>query len=84
MKTEPNHPAANAGKATNGQHYMTSDICYLENAELLTGLTKREYISIQVLNGLISAWGEHDVTDYNDLAHDAVMAADALIDALNQ
>lgn len=48
------------------------------------GLTKREYIATSVLNGLISAWGQHCVTDYNDLAHDAVRAADALINALNQ
>lgn len=47
------------------------------------GLTKREYIAVAVLNGLISAWGAHDVTNYAELSHDAVMAADALISVLN-
>jgi len=52
------------------------------NVEPEYGINKREYIATSILNGLISAWGSHDVTDYNDLAHDAVMAADALINQL--
>ena len=47
------------------------------------GLTKREYFAAMAMQGFIAAWGNHDVTDVNDIAHDAVLAADALIRALN-
>lgn len=47
------------------------------------GLTKREYMATHLMMGLISSWGQHDVTDFNELASDAVKATDALIDHLN-
>lgn len=32
---------------------------------------------LAALTGLLSSYGNHDVTDYNDIAHDALMAAKA-------
>jgi hypothetical protein len=48
------------------------------------GLTKREYFAAMALNGLISSIGQHDVSDYADLASDAVLVADRLIESLNR
>lgn len=48
------------------------------------GLTKREHFAALFMNGLLSSWGEHDVTDYDELASDSVKAADALIQQLNK
>lgn len=52
--------------------------------ELEGGLTIREYFSAMFMQGLLSSWGQHDVTDFNDLASDSVKAADALIEKLNK
>lgn len=46
------------------------------------GLTKREHFAAMFMQGLISAWGQHDVTDFGEIASDAVMAADALLKEL--
>lgn len=43
------------------------------------GLTKREYFAGLALQGLLASLGQHDVTHYDELASDAVIAADALI-----
>ena len=45
------------------------------------GMTLRDYFAAKALNGLLSAWGTHDVTDYDEIAHDAYMAADAMMKA---
>lgn len=42
------------------------------------GLTKREMLAAMAMQGFISAWGSHDLTDREDIAHDAVLFADAL------
>lgn len=47
------------------------------------GLTKREMLAAMMMQGFISAWGSHDLTDREDIAHDAVLFADALIKELN-
>lgn len=47
------------------------------------GLTKREYFAAKAMQGLLASLGQHDVTDYYELASDAVLAADALIHKLN-
>lgn len=46
------------------------------------GLTKREHFAAMMMQGLISAWGQHDVTDFGEIASDAAMAADALLKEL--
>lgn len=48
------------------------------------GLTKREYISAMNMQGLLAAWGQHDVTNFDEIAHDAVKAADALLAELEK
>lgn len=48
------------------------------------GLTKREYFAARIMQALISSWGQHDVTDYGELASDAVLAADKLLAELNK
>lgn len=47
------------------------------------GMSKREYMATQFMNGLLSSFGQHDVTNFDELASDSVKAADALIEALN-
>ena len=49
-----------------------------------TGLTKREMMATHMMQGLISAWGQHDVTSADELASDAVMMADALLAELEK
>lgn len=44
------------------------------------GLTKREQFAAMAMQGLIS----HDVTDYDEMASDAVMAANALLAQLEK
>lgn len=48
------------------------------------GLTKREYFAGLALQGLLASLGQHDVTHYDELASDAVMAADALLTELKK
>lgn len=48
------------------------------------GLTKREYFAALNMQGMLASWSEHDLTHFSDFAHDAVMASDALIEALNK
>ena len=45
------------------------------------GMSLRDYFAATALNGLLSAWVAHDITDYNELAHDAYMAADTMLKA---
>lgn len=49
-----------------------------------SGLTKREYIATQMMLGLLSSVGSHDIDNYEDFARDAVVATDLLIDRLNK
>lgn len=47
------------------------------------GLTKREHFAAMAMQGLL-ANPDRDVMDYGNYSNDAVMHADALIDALNK
>lgn len=47
------------------------------------GLTKREYFSSMMMQGLLASWGQHDITNFEEIASDAVRAADVLIEQLN-
>ncbi len=49
-----------------------------------TGLTKREVMAMHMMQGLVSAWGQHDVTSSGELASDAVMMADSLLAELER
>jgi hypothetical protein len=49
-----------------------------------TGLTKREMMAMHMMQGLVSAWGQHDVTSSDELASDAVMMADSLLAELER
>jgi len=46
-------------------------------------LTKREYFAAMAMQGLLASWGEHDVTDFAEIASDSVKAADSLLAALD-
>lgn len=48
------------------------------------GLTKLEHFAGLAMQGLLSSWGNHDVTDYDEIASDAVMAAKALLTQLEK
>ena len=48
------------------------------------GLSKREQFAAMAMQGLISSWGAHDVTDCDEIASDAVMMADALLSQLEK
>jgi len=43
------------------------------------GMSLRTYYAGQAMMGLLASWGNHDVTAFDEIAHDAVKAADALI-----
>jgi predicted DNA-binding WGR domain protein len=47
------------------------------------GLTKREYFAACAMQGILASWGQHDVTAFEDIAADAVLAAEKLMEALN-
>lgn len=48
------------------------------------GLTKREYFAARAMQGFIAAWGQHDLVAADEIAHDSVFLADALINELNK
>lgn len=48
------------------------------------GLTIRQELAARAMQGLLSSWGSHDVTSLEEIASDAVRAADALIAELNK
>lgn len=48
------------------------------------GLNKREYFAAMAMQGLLSSIGGHDVTDYSEIAADALMAADELLKAIGE
>ena len=52
-----------------------------QTSSIETGMSLRDYFAAKALNGLLASWGEHDVTDYDEFAHDAYMAADAMLKA---
>lgn len=54
-----------------------------ETEKWCQGLTKREVVAMHMMQGLISAWGQHDVTCFSQLANDAVLAADELLAELD-
>ena len=57
-------------------------VCGVGGVEAL-GLAKREMMAMHMMQGLISAWGQHDVTCFSQLASDAVLAADELLAELD-
>lgn len=48
------------------------------------GLTIRQHFAAIAMQGFIASFGGHDLTHIDDIAHDSVMAADALIAELNK
>jgi len=48
---------------------------------LLDEINLRDYFAAKALQGLVSAWGGHDVTDFHELAQDSYAMADAMLKA---
>lgn len=48
------------------------------------GLTKREVFAMAMIKGNLAAFHDHDVSDYQDIANDCVMMADALLKELEK
>lgn len=48
------------------------------------GISQRTYLAGQAMMGLLASWGNHDVTALEEIAHDAVKAADDLIAELEK
>ena len=48
------------------------------------GLTKLEHFAGLAMQGLMASYGQHDVTDYDEIASDSVMAAKALLAELEK
>lgn len=48
------------------------------------GMTKREYFAVLAMNGFLASWGQHDLVAAEEIAHDSVCLADALIKELNK
>jgi hypothetical protein len=45
------------------------------------GMTLRDYFAAKAMNGLVGAWGAHDLQDYKEIASDAYFLADAMLKA---
>ena len=43
------------------------------------GMTLRDWFAGMAMQGFIAAWGQHDVTDFIEIAHDAYNMADAML-----
>lgn len=43
------------------------------------GMTLRDYFAAKAMEGFIAAWGQHDVEDFNEIASDSYMLADAML-----
>jgi len=48
------------------------------------GLTKREAFAMAAMQGNLSVFFDHDVSDYGEIAEDCVKIADKLLDALEK
>lgn len=48
------------------------------------GITLRQHYAGLAMQGLLASYGTHDVTEYSEIASDAILAADALIEQLNK
>lgn len=70
-------PTANEMTITNG------DALAFSTPHGAPGLTKREHFAGLTMLGLLASIGQHDVSEFSELASDAVLAADALIAKLN-
>ncbi len=46
-----------------------------------SGMTLRDYFAAKAMNGLVGAWGAHDLQDYKEIASDAYFLADAMLKA---
>ena len=57
---------------------MPFEGCQNNGIQPSSGLTKREHFAAMAMQGLLGSFGVHDVTAYDEIASDAVMAADAL------
>ena len=44
----------------------------------------RTLIAIKAMKGFLSSWGEHDLHEFNEIAHDSFSLADAMIRASKQ
>ncbi len=56
-----------------------------ENCGIDRGLTKREYFAAKMMAAIISSIPDNEtITGYSAIAREAVEAADALINALNE
>ncbi|CAL1518166.1 hypothetical protein [Chitinophaga sp. MM2321] len=77
MKIDPNHPAYPSIESINHGNgaieIRTNDF----------GLSVRAELVSRAMQGLIASLGRHNLTAADDIAHDAVIYADALITALN-
>ncbi len=69
---------------TNGNDPINPSPEWVSTENREHGLTKREYFAAMAMQGIIAAWGQHDLTHFPDIAHDSVMAADAIITELNK
>ena len=45
------------------------------------GMTLRDYFAAKAMNGLVGAWGAHDLQDYKEIASDAYFLADVMLKA---
>lgn len=68
----------------NLEYYLMHDESIGEPPTEGAGLTKREHFAAVAMQGLIASWGQHDVTDFGEIASDAVLAADALLAELER
>ena len=43
------------------------------------GLELRDYFAAKAMQALITSMHEHDISEYSEIAHDAYLAADAML-----
>ena len=43
------------------------------------GMFLRDYFAAKAMQALITSMHEHDISEYSDIAHDAYLAADAML-----
>jgi len=64
------------------QKYLVRGLTSSPPAVWVPGMTKREAFAMAAMQGLLSSWGEHDVSSFFEIASDSLNAADALLQAL--
>ena len=57
--------------------YVPGNACRVDHAA--HGASLRDYLAAKAMQGLLAAWGQHDGTEFDEIAASAYTMADAML-----